>query len=187
MVVWLVFREKKISLAPGIKFRLADRETSLTSPPLSPAFYSYSAAFTGAASSMATRWRSANFNDLFRGQAQPPEIRQSPPELLYSFLVPVVVVGREIRRLGNGGRKDFFLSLREHISLLLFFPCSQRIVSSDSVPPSGWELIKEPSSSSDARVFQGGSRKVSSLKLRTIPSLVSKLLIDLETQRQIRE
>lgn len=136
---------------------------------------------------MATRWRSANFNDLFRGQAQPPEIRQSPPELLYSFLVPVVVVGREIRRLGNGGREDFFLSLREHISLLLFFPCSQRIVSSDSVPPSGWELIKEPSSSSDARVFQAGSRKVSSLKLRTILSLVSKLLIDLETQRQIRE
>lgn len=41
-------REKKISLAPGIKFRLADRETSLTSPPF-PAFYSYSAAFTGAA------------------------------------------------------------------------------------------------------------------------------------------
>lgn len=87
--------------------------------------------------------------------------------------------------LGTEG--DFFLSLREHISLLLFFPCSQRIVSSDSVPPSGWELIKEPSSSSDARVFQAGSRKVSSLKLRTIPSLVSKLLIDLETQRQIRE
>lgn len=59
---------------------------------------------------MATRWRSANFNDLFRGQAQPPEIRQSPPELLYSFLVAVVVVGREIRRLGKGGKggKIFF-------------------------------------------------------------------------------
>lgn len=38
LVVWSVFperereREKKISLAPGIKFRLADREMSLTSP-----------------------------------------------------------------------------------------------------------------------------------------------------------
>lgn len=96
----------------------ASRIEKRLSPRLSPsAFYSYSAAFTNAATSMATRWRSANFNDLFRGQAQPPEIRQSPPELLYSFLVAVVVVGREIRRLGKGGKggKIFFSFLFETI------------------------------------------------------------------------
>lgn len=96
----------------------ASRIEKRLSPRLSPsAFYSYSAAFTNAATSMATRWRSANFNDLFRGQAQPPEIRQSPPELLYSFLVAVIVVGREIRRLGKGGKggKIFFSFLFETI------------------------------------------------------------------------
>lgn len=119
-------REKKISLAPGIKFRLADRETSLTSPPLPPSrFLFLFGRFHGCC--MATRWRSANFNDLFRGQAQPPEIRQST---LHGFCIPSssrslsLVVKFDDSGKEGGKIFFFFLLFENHISLL--FPLFSR-------------------------------------------------------------
>lgn len=131
LVVWLVFPEREREREEnfpglGIKFRLADRETSLTSPPLPPSrFLFLFGRFHGCC--MATRWRSANFNDLFRGQAQPPEIRQST---LHGFCIPSssrslsLVV--KFDDSGKKGREDFFFFLlfENHISLL--FPLFSR-------------------------------------------------------------
>lgn len=100
----------------------ASRIEKCLSPPLPPSrFLFLFGRFHGCC--MATRWRSANFNDLFRGQAQPPEIRQST---LHGFCIPSssrslsLVV--KFDDSGKEGREDFFFFLLFETTFPFFFP-----------------------------------------------------------------
>lgn len=110
---WLgAFRPREeISLAPGIKFRLArDRNVSAAFRPSRLSRFSARFLFLfGRFHQPSTRQPdgNANFNDLFRGSAEPPEIsdRQNllagSSSLLYSFVVVVVVNSDDLAKNGE--------------------------------------------------------------------------------------